>query len=135
MTDWRNATCAECGAKCLQGETHKEHNAGWNKMVLMWDYLELARDGYPGWETESPGGGHPAAPPCVELRIKNKVDTASDKIATEWDDLGEGRFYYNERSDDGLSYVGEGEYYSAYFHFQKLTDAIAFKRRYGGSLQ
>ena len=135
MTDWRSATCAECGAKCLEGQTHVEHNAGWLKRMLMLDYTDLALNGYPGWETKDQGGGWGKAPPTVHLAIKNKVDKSSDDIACEWDDVSEGRFYNRDQSRDGYVFVGEGEYYDAYFYFQKLSDAVAFMKRYGGSVQ
>ena len=41
-SDLRDAICSDCGARCIPGETHKRHNAGWLKKVLMWDFTDLA---------------------------------------------------------------------------------------------
>ena len=81
--DLRDATCADCGARCVPGQTHLEHNGGWRKKVLMWDYLDLAMDHYPGWDLVEPGGGHRSHPPTVLLTIRNKKDRASDEQTQE----------------------------------------------------
>lgn len=130
--DLRDARCNECGARCIPGETHLEHNGGWKKKVLMWDYSEIQLAGYPEWDLVDPGGGWPKHPPCVTLAIKNKVDKDSYTIAQEFDEVAIGKFYYNERSRDGSCSVAEGEIFDAHFHFQKREDAYAFIKRYGG---
>lgn len=130
--DLRDATCAECGARCVPGQSHLEHNAGWRKKVLMWDWHEIALAGYPGWDLVDPGAGYEKRPPFVKLAIRNKVDKDSDDIDREFDDIATGKFYSRDFSRDGSVYVGEGEYYDAGWWFQKRADAYTFMKLYGG---
>lgn len=130
--DLRDAWCVECGARCVPGQTHLEHNAGWKKRLLMLDWYEVARDGYPGWDLVDPGGGHDRHPPCVKLAIKNSVDKSSTDICREFDDLAAGRFYSRDWSREGSPFVRDGEIYDAGWWFQKREDAYAFIKLYGG---
>jgi len=128
--DLRDAICAECGARCVPGQTHLEHNAGWKKKLLMWDWHDLSYDGYLGWDlVESGGRKHP---PFVKLTIRNKVDKSSDDITREFDDVATGKFYSRDFSLSGSMFVSDGEVYEAGWWFQKREDAYAFIKRYGG---
>jgi hypothetical protein len=131
-SDLRDALCAECGASCIPGQTHLEHNAGWRKKVLMWDWHEIVMDGYPLWDLVESGNGHEKHPPFVRLAIKNKVDKSSEDITREFDDISMGMFYSRDFSRDGSVSVSDGEYYDAGWWFQKREDAYAFVKRYGG---
>jgi hypothetical protein len=131
--DLRDARCSECGARCLPGETHAEHNAGWLKKVLMWDWHELALEGYPGWDlVESGGEKHP---PFVKLSIRNGKDKSSEDITREFDDVAKGRFYGRDWSHSGSPFVRKGEVYDAGWWFEKREDAIEFMKRYGSTAQ
>jgi hypothetical protein len=128
--DLRDAICAECGARCVPGQTHLEHSAGWKKKLLMWDWHDVSFDGYPGWDlVESAGQKHP---PFVRLTICNKVDKSSEDITREFDDVATGKFYSRDWSQSGLPYVSDGEVYEAGWWFQKRGDAYEFIKRYGG---
>lgn len=130
-SDLRDARCPECGARCVPGQSHLEHNAGWNKKLLMWDWHEIALEGYPGWDlVESGGQKHP---PFVKLAIKNKVNKSSTDIDREFDDIAIGRFYSRDWSRDGSPFVRKGEVYDAGWWFQKREDAYTFIKRYGGT--
>jgi hypothetical protein len=129
-SDLRDATCAECGARCIPGQSHLEHNAGWRKNVLSWDWYKIQADGYPGWDlVDSVEGGRP---PLVRLTIKNKVDRSSEDISKEFDDVAVGRFYWRDWSQSGSVFVEPGELYESGWCFQKRQDAYEFVRRYGG---
>lgn len=147
--DLRDARCAECGARCVPGQTHLEHNAGWIKKLLMWDWHEVVQDGYPGWDLVGEGididealrervvvalagGGHHKHPPFVKLAIKNKVDKSSEDISREFDDIATGRFYSRDWSRQGSPFVHDGEVYDAGWWFQKREDAYTFIKLYGG---
>lgn len=132
-SDLRDARCAECGARCIPGQTHLEHNAGWRKKLLMWDWHEVAIEGYPGWDLVDPRGGWPKHPPFVKLAIQNKVGKSSEDITREFDDVATGRFYSRDWSADGSPFVGDGEWYDAGWWFQKREDAYEFIKRYGGT--
>jgi hypothetical protein len=131
-SDLRDARCTECGARCVPGQSHAEHNAGWNKKLLMWDWHEVQLDGYPGWDLVDPGSGHGKHPPFIKLAICNKIDKSSEDISREFDDVATGRFYSRDWSRNGSCGVGEGEFYDAGWWFQKREDAYEFIRLYGG---
>jgi hypothetical protein len=101
----------------------------------MWDWHELAMEGYQGWDLVDPGGGHPKHPPFVKLAIKNKVDKSSEAITQEFDDVATGKFYSRDFSRTGSVGVSDGEYYDAGWWFQKREDAYTFIRRYGGTAE
>ena len=129
-SDLRDARCVECNACCIPGQSYLEHNAGWKKKLLMWDWHEVAIDGYPGWDlVEGDGGMHP---PFVKIAIRNKVDKDSTDIDREFDDIASGRFYSRDWSRDGAFSVSDGEVYDAGWWFQKREDAYEFIKRYGG---
>lgn len=130
--DLRDARCGECGARCIPGQTHLEHNAGWKKKLLMWDWYDVAHDGYPGWDLVAPGGGNDRHPPFVKLAIKNKTDKSSEDISREFDDVAVGRFYSRDWSREGSPFVRDGEVYDAGWWFQKREDAYTFVKLYGG---
>lgn len=130
--DLRDARCAECGARCVPGQTHLEHNAGWIKKLLMWDWHEVSLNGYPGWDMVDPGGGYDPHPPFVKLAIRNNVDKSSGDISREFDDIATGRFYSRDWSREGSVFVGDGEIYDAGWWFQKREDAYTFIKMYGG---
>ncbi len=131
--DLRDARCSDCGAACVPGETHLQHNAGWIKKVLTWDWHEVSMAGYPGWDlVESGGEKHP---PFVKLAIRNKKDKSSEDITREFDDVAKGRFYGRDWSRDGSVFVRDNEVYDAGWWFQKREDAIEFMKRYGGVAQ
>jgi hypothetical protein len=135
MTNYRSdlldATCSECGARCVPGQTHLEHNLGWKKNVLMWNYLEEVFSGYPGWDLVERSGSKPA-PSFIELTIRHNVDKGSDVIAREFDDIAIGKFYYREWQDDGCVCLGSKSVYHSGWHFQKREDAYKFYEKYGG---
>lgn len=140
--DLRDARCAECGARCIPGQTHLKHNAGWRKKILTWDWHELSFDAYDvgwralGWDVvPRDSEKHGEGPSFVKLAIKNKVDKSSEDITREFDDVAVGRFYGRDFSRDGSVYVGEGEWYDAGWWFQKREDAVAFVLKYGGTAQ
>lgn len=126
-SDLRDARCAECGARCVPGQSHLEHNAGWIKKVLMWDWYEIQLAGYPGWDLVDPGRGYDKHPPCVRLGIHTRTDKSSRDVDREFDDIATGRFYSCDFSRDGSS-----TFYDAKWWFQKREDAYAFIKRYGG---
>jgi hypothetical protein len=129
--DLRDAICGDCGARCIPGQTHVEHNGGWLKKLLMWDWHEACCKNYPGWDlVESGGTRHP---PFVKLVIRNKKDKSSEDITREWDDLAKGRFYSRDWTDSGIPFVSDGEVYTAGFWFEKKEDAYEFVKRYGGT--
>lgn len=131
--DLRDAICNECDARCIPGQTHLQHNAGWIKKMLVWDWRDLCLDGYPGWDlVESNGIRHP---PFIRLAIRNKIDKSSEDIAREFDGLAKGRFYSRDWSRDGSPSVGEGETYDAGWWFQITQDAYDFINRYGGQAE
>lgn len=101
-------------------------NLGWLKMVLMWDWHDLVMQRWPGWERE-PGGKEPAR---VDLVVVKGRDRSSRELATEWDDLSRGRFYYRDWTDTGLPFVGDGEAYRSAFWFELVEDRNEFSRRY-----
>ena len=128
--DLRDAICAECGARCVPGQSHLDHNAGWKKKLLMWVWHDVSFDGYPGWDlVESGGEKHP---PFVRLTIRNKVNKSSEDITREFDDIATGKFYSRDFSLNGSMYVGDGEFYDAGWWFQKREDAYEFIKLYGG---
>lgn len=127
--DLRDARCAECGARCVPGQSHLEHNAGWRKKLLMWDWHEVQLAGYPDWDLVE---GYEKHPPFVKLAIRNKIDKSSEDISREFDDVAVGRFYSRDWSRDGSVFVGKGEVYDAGWWFQKREDAYEFIKRYGG---
>jgi len=133
-SDLRDARCAECGARCVPGQSHLEHNAGWKKKVLIWDWRELMHDGFPGWDLVDSEGGH-KRPPFIKLAIRNKVDKSSEDIAREVDEVATGLFYSRDFSRDGSCSVADGEIYDAGWWFQKRQDAYDFIRRYGGNAE
>lgn len=135
MTDWRNATCNECGAKCHEGETHLQHNAGWRMKVLSWDFSDIQMKNYPGWETKEQGGGWGMRPPYVELRHINGKGKSSEEVQLEWDDIARCKFYSRDISDDGSCCVAKGDGYGSAWYFQKRDDAVAFAKKYGGCVQ
>ncbi len=98
----------------------------------MWDWSDIALDGYPGWDLVDPGGGHARHPPCVKLAIRNEVDKSSTDISREFDDLATGRFYSRDWSREGSPFVHPGEIYDAGWWFQKTEDAYTFIKLYGG---
>lgn len=141
-SDLRDARCAECGARCVPGLSHMEHNAGWKKKLLRWDWHEVVLDGYPGWDLVDAPRGEAKHPPFVRLSIRNKTDKSSLDISREFDDVAVGRFYSRDWTDSsrgwtdsGLPFVDDGEVYSAGWWFQKREDAYAFIRKYGGSAE
>ncbi len=131
--DLRDAVCIECGARCVPGQTHLEHNAGWKKKLLMWDWHEVSMAGYPGWDLVDSGGEK--HPPFVKLAIVNKVDKSSDDIRNEFDDIAVGKFYSRDWSRDGSCSVVPNEVYDVGFWFEKREDAYTFIKRYGGSAE
>lgn len=98
----------------------------------MTDFLDIAMNGYPGWDLVDPGGGWPVTPPTVVLRMRNKVDRSSEEIGNELDNTIQNKFYWSEWADEGGVFVREGDWYNARFYFQKKEDAYAFKIKYGG---
>lgn len=131
--DLRDARCTECGARCIPGQTHLEHNLGWKKKVCFTDYAELMYKGYPGWDIVDPGGGWDKHPPKVQLAIQNKVSKSSEDICKEFDDIAVGRFYSEDLSRSGSAFVGPKEWYDAQWFFEKREDAYTFIKRYGGT--
>lgn len=131
-SDLRDARCSECGARCIPGQTHPEHNLGWRKKVLSCDWYDLClhKPMYPGWDLVAIGGGYDPEPPSVELHLRNKVDKSSDDICKEFDDIATGRFYQKEWVDGGGWSVAEGEVYHAKWWFEKREDAYLFARTY-----
>lgn len=128
--DLRDALCEECGVRCVPGQSHLEHNAGWKKKLLSWDWYDVVGDMYADWDlTDS---GHP---PFVKLLIRNKTDKSSADITREFDDIAQGRFYTRDWTSSGLPFVDVGEVYTAGFWFQKREDAYEFVKRYGGTAE
>lgn len=131
-SDLRDARCAECGARCVPGDSHLEHNAGWRKKVLMWDWIDIALSGYPGWDLVDPGNGDAKHPPCVRLAIRNGTDKDSLDIDREFDAIAVGQFHSEDLPREGSVFVRKGEVYDAKWSFQKREDAYKFVRLYGG---
>jgi hypothetical protein len=125
--DLRDARCSECGARCVPGQSHLEHNLGWRKKVLMVDACEVAIHGYPGWDFTDRG-----EPTRITLAIKNGTGKSSGDIDRELDDVAHGKFHSFDKSRSGSPFIGEGEFYDSVWVFQKREDAYAFIKRYGG---
>jgi hypothetical protein len=130
--DLRDARCTECGARCIPGQTHLEHNLGWKKRVFTSDFIEIALKGFPGWDLVDAGTGRKPEPPSVALAIRSGGDKSSLEICREFDDVAVGRFHEKNLPRDGSVFVREGEVYDAKWYFEKRTDAYVFARRYGG---
>lgn len=134
--DTRTAICQECGAKCLPGQTHLEHNAGWKKKMLSWDWHEMLAINFPKYWPDgdiilNPDGVQ--HPPFVKLAICNKKDKSSTDIDREFDDIATGKFYSRDFSRNGSCCVGNHEWYDAGWWFQKLEDMFTFIKKYGGT--
>ena len=119
--------CTKCGTT--------EDSGGWRNKVWMWNWHRISLDGWPGWDLIGVGTDPQPHPPFVRLTIVKGHDRPSRKIALEWDDLAEGRFYYRDWTQDGLPFVHGGETYFAGFWFQKRTDAVRFAELYGGAVE
>jgi hypothetical protein len=107
--------------------THLEHNAGWKKKLLPWNWHEVSLDGYPEWDlVDTAGGKHP---PFVKLPM-----IAGEKISTDidrdFDDIAIGKFYSRDWPREGSPFVRDGEVYDCGWWFQKREDAYEFIRRY-----
>ena len=131
-SDLRDARCAECNARCIPGQSHLEHNGGWKKKLLSWDWHEVTIAGYPEWDLVDVGASNDKRPPFVKLTIRNKVDKSSEDISLEFDDVATGRFYSRDWSREGSPFVRDGEIYDAGWWFQKRDDAYKFVKMYGG---
>lgn len=132
-SDRRYAHCVECGARCVPGESHLEHNLGWKKKVLTSDWPQIVFARYPGWDLVESIEGRDLQPPFVKLAIRRGADKPFQEIMREFDDVAVGRFYGRDFTRDGSPFVQEGDAYEAGFWFQRREDAHAFIRRYGGT--
>lgn len=94
-----------------------KHNVG----IMEWHHLYPK---YPGWELEDD------KPLYVDLTIKKGRDKSSHKIASEWDDIAEGAFYWRDWTDSGLPFVDKGETYRSAFWFALRSDRDKFKELY-----
>ena len=133
-SDLRNTRCKECGAHCVPGQTHLEHNAGWKKKMLMLDWHELCCDKWPGWHSVTSPNGE-KHPPFVKLAIRNDFDKSSLDIDREFDNIATGKFYSRDFSRDGSVFVNKGDWYDAGWWFEKLEDAYTFIKKYGGNAE
>ena len=86
--------------------------------------LQLFLSGFPKWDMDG------EMPHNVEFTVRKGVDRSSRDIAIEWDDIGKGKFYYQDWTDDNIPFVREGETYRSSFWFQKASDAKKFVERY-----
>lgn len=95
----------------------------WTHYIGMMDWFDLYPD-YPGWELEN------GKPLYVDLTITNKKDKSSHKIASEWDEIATGPFYWRDWTDSGLPFADEGEVYRSAFWFALRSDMEKFKQLY-----
>lgn len=69
------------------------------------------------------------------IKLSHTGSDTSRKIASEWDDVATGLFYYRDWTDSTLPFVAKGETYRSGFWFEKPVDALAFHRKFGGEFQ
>jgi len=93
----------------------------WKRAIPMWDWHELIFAGYPGWE--KPDGEKPAS---VSETFISGVTKKSIEVASAWDDIGEGQFYWRDFTESGIPFVHDGESYQSIFWFQYERDAVKF---------
>jgi len=95
-----------------------ETNWDWRNMLPSSIFHAMLLDGMPGWERDSG---------IYQVRFSIiKGVSSSRQIATWWDDLATGQFYYRDFTDSGLPFVDDGEVYKSSFYFQFKHDAIRF---------
>lgn len=90
----------------------------------------LAVDGFPSWDKPDNADTFSVNLKFVHEHVGDKRIVKSHQIASEWDDLSVGSFYYRDISNDGLPYLDEGETYHSQFWFQLRSDFDAFKEKY-----
>lgn len=103
-------------------------NAGWLKMVLLWDWYPIVFDKFPGWEMDG------EEPYSEKLIVTNGVGKSSREMAIAFDDVAAGRFYYRDWTDSGLPFVDGGESYRSAFWFQTKADRDKFREMFVPSL-
>lgn len=116
---WKSARMSSNSAAC-----------GWKKTVFSLDWHALACRGWPGWDRPS-GSDRPFQ---VDTTTEWGKDRSSYKIASEFDDMAEGPFYWRDYTESGLPYVSAGEKYKSSFFFARRTDMEKFVSLYGGTL-
>ena len=69
----------------------------------------------------------------VMLEIKKGHNKSSRALATQFDDISKGFFYYRDWTSSGMPWLDENEIYWSGFWFEHLGDAKIFVTLYGGS--
>ncbi len=100
-------------------------NGGWKKYVLMWDWHDIQLKGYPGWERDAAGEVL-----WFDVGFIQGDGLSARQIATQFDDMAVGRFYWRNWTKDGSSSVGKGEAYISRFWFEKLVDKDLFIEKF-----
>jgi hypothetical protein len=101
----------------------------WRAALPMWVFHRLQAAGLtsePDWDDD----GVSLSPPFV--MIGSDGGERSRRAATELDDVATGLFYYRDWTNSGTPCVAEGELYFSGFWFQRMADAEAFHKKWGG---
>lgn len=122
--DDQNGNCANCGAPRQSPKRPRSDGWDWNKLLPIDEFHKIAYAHYPAWEKNDD------LPYCVDFSITKGKDRSSREIATEFDNIAVGHFYYRDWTESGLPFVDDGEVYRTAFIFQRVEDYIEFKRRY-----
>jgi hypothetical protein len=97
----------------------------WRRMIPGDEYQALSLARFPGWHKVE------GVPHSIQLEHIHDKGKSSKEIATEWDDLSAGCFYYRDITQSHLPMVDRGERYKSLFVFQFKEDMITFKSLFG----
>ena len=92
-------------------------------------YVKLQLLGLPGWD-KTPEG----KPYLVTLYHEVGTTMSSLEVASKWDDIGKGQFYYADQTKSGMPWVDEGETYVSRFVFQFEKEAGEFTQLFVGKI-
>lgn len=99
--------------------------SGWVNALSAMMFHHLANDGFPGWDKQND------EPHFVLFEFVSGQNKSSLAVASAWDDMAKGQFYYRDFTDSGLPIVREGDRYQSRFSFQFSDEVDRFSQWIG----
>lgn len=101
----------------------------WRRLIPSTEWHTLALDNFPGWNK------HGGSPRHFYLKHVHGKTSSSREIATEWDDISGGNFWYRDMTKSGLPFVDGDEVYHSCFCFQFEEDWTKFGQHFGSRIE
>ena len=105
-------------------DTGPTDNWSWKRAIPVWDWHTLSLHGWPGWERDADGLPAWSSRPFVA-----GSGTSARQVASVFDDLATGPFYWRVFTEDTLP-AAAGESYNGCFWFSRRSDRDLFERTF-----